>query len=126
MMRLCRTHGRMATQQANFPQDDARHRQRRSVIGTTRREFLDHFVFFNKHDLQTRLDLLQAYCNEERAHSSLEMRTPEKMAAETIIVKTVVSLSQYRWKSHYRGLYQLPVAAFVRCLRALSGKYQAP
>ena len=81
------------------------------VIGTTRREFLEHFVFFNKHDLQTKLDLFQAYYNEERAHSSLEMRTPEKMVAETTIVKTVVSLHQYRWKSDCRGLYQLPVAA---------------
>ena len=81
------------------------------VIGTTRREYTDHIVFFNKRDLQKKLDHFQEYYNESRAHSSLEMRTPEEKATEPAIDRTVVSLNQYRWKSYCRGLYQLPVAA---------------
>ena len=81
------------------------------VIGTTRREYTDHIVFFSKRDLQKRLDHFKEYYNEARAHSSLEMRTPREMATETVIDKTVVSLNQYRWKSYCKGLYPLPVAA---------------
>lgn len=81
------------------------------VIGTTRREYTDHIVFFNKRDLQKKLDHFQEYYSESRAHSSVEMRTPEEKATEPAIDRTVVSLNQYRWKSYCRGLYQLPVAA---------------
>jgi len=81
------------------------------VIGTTRREFLDHIVFFSKYDLQKKLDQFEEYYNEHRVHSSLELRTPKEIAAETSKKNTVVSLDQYRWESHCKGLYQLPVAA---------------
>jgi len=81
------------------------------VIGTIRREYTDHIVFFNKRDLQKKLEHFQEYYNEGRAHSSLEMRTPKEKATATEIDKTVVSLNQYRWKSYCSGLYQLPVAA---------------
>lgn len=81
------------------------------VIGTTRREYLDYIIFFSALDLQQKLDRFQSYYNEQRAHSSLEMKTPKRMAEATSTDKLVVSLDQYRWKSHCNGLYQLPVAA---------------
>ena len=81
------------------------------VIGTIRRECLDKLIFFNKLDLQRKLDHFQAYYNEDRVHSSLNLKTPKRMAEETSCEKTVVSLDQYRWQSHCNGLYQLPVAA---------------
>ena len=81
------------------------------LIGTTRREYLDHVVFFNERDLQNKLDNFRHYYNETRAHSSLEMKTPKEMASDTTIDKKVVSLDSYRWKSHCKGLYQLPIAA---------------
>ncbi len=81
------------------------------VIKTIRVEFLDHMLFFNGSDLKNKLVQFQEYYNETRAHSSLEMKTPKEMASETIIYKKVVSLDNYRWKSHCRGLYQFPVAA---------------
>lgn len=81
------------------------------VIGTTRREYLDHTVFFNERDLQKKLNQFQDYYNECRAHSSLGFRTPKEKAAEPITNRAVVSLDNYRWESHCKGLYQLPVAA---------------
>jgi hypothetical protein len=46
------------------------------VIGTTRRECLDQLFFFNKLDLQRKLDYFQDYYNEDRVHSSLDLKTP--------------------------------------------------
>ena len=51
------------------------------VIGTTRREYLDHTVFFNERDLQKKLNQFQDYYNERRVHSSLEFKTPKEKAA---------------------------------------------
>ena len=81
------------------------------VIGTTRRECLDHLLFFNERDLQEKLNQFQNYYNERRAHSSLEFKTPKEKAAEPNANRAVVSLENYRWEKHCKGLYQLPVAA---------------
>lgn len=81
------------------------------VIGAARREYLDHIFFFNEHDLQNKLDHFQNYYNETRAHSSLDMKTPNEMGSEVHIDKSIVSLDRYRWKSHCKELYQLPIAA---------------
>ncbi len=81
------------------------------VIGTTRREYLDYLIFFSGLDLQRKLDRFQKYYNDSRGHSSLNMKTPKRMAEEPSCEKTIVSLDQYRWKSHCNGLYELPVAA---------------
>jgi transposase InsO family protein len=81
------------------------------VIGTTRREYLDQIFFFNRIDLQNKLDHFQEYYNNHRGHSSLGMKTPRRMAEENPADKNVVSLDHYRWESRCNGLYQLPVAA---------------
>jgi transposase InsO family protein len=81
------------------------------VIGTTRREYLDHFIFFGSRDLQNKLDHFQEYYNNHRGHSSLGMKTPRRMTKENPADKNVVSLDHYRWESHCNGLYQLPVTA---------------
>jgi hypothetical protein len=81
------------------------------VIGTTRREYLDHMLFFNERDLQNKLDKFQAYYNDVRAHSSLDMKTPRAMAFGVEPDEKVVSIDRYRWKKHCNGLYELPVAA---------------
>jgi transposase InsO family protein len=81
------------------------------VIGTIRREYLDQLIFFNRLDLQKKLDHFQAYYNEDRVHSSLGMKTPRRMAEENSADKNVVSLDHYQWEPHCNGLYQLPVAA---------------
>jgi hypothetical protein len=81
------------------------------VIGTTRREYLDHLLFFNSRDLQNKLDQFQTYYNDVRAHSSLDIKTPTAMAFGVEPDEKVVSIDRYRWKKHCSGLYQLPVAA---------------
>lgn len=81
------------------------------VIGTTRRECLDQLVFFNKLDLQRKLDHFQVYYNEDRIHSSLDLKTPSKMATENSSSKGIALIEEYRWNFRCGGLYQLPVAA---------------
>jgi putative transposase len=81
------------------------------VIGTTRREYLDHLLFFNSRDLQNKLDQFQAYYNDVRAHSSLDIKTPAAMAYGEASDRKVVSIGHYRWKKQCNDLYQLPVEA---------------
>jgi len=81
------------------------------IIGTTRREYLDHLLFFNGRDLQNKLDQFQAYYNDVRAHSSLDMKTPAAMAYGEASDDKVVSIDHYRWKKQCNDLYQLPMAA---------------
>ena len=68
-------------------------------------------LFFNDRDLQNKLDRFQAYYNDVRAHSSLDMKTPAAMAFGEEPDEKVVSIDHYRWEKHCRGLYQFPVAA---------------
>lgn len=82
------------------------------LIGTCRREYLDHIHFFSVYDLQHKLDQFQIYYNEIRVHSSLDMKTPmAKASDDENITENVISLDCYRWKSSCGGLYKLPVAA---------------
>ena len=62
------------------------------VVGTTRREYLDHTVFFNERDLQEKLNQFQEYYNERRVHSSLGFQTPKEKAAEPIANRPPIAL----------------------------------
>ena len=79
------------------------------VIGTIRREFLDHTLFWNNVDLERKLADFQTYYNHHRAHSSLGGDTPAEFAGDTPKLQT--TLNDFRWQTHCRGLYQLPAAA---------------
>ena len=79
------------------------------LIGTTRREFLDHVLFWNGRDLERKLAEFQAYYNAARCHASLEGHTPLTFADRHPM--SPADLSQVRWVSHCRNLVQLPVAA---------------
>ena len=46
------------------------------LVGTMRREFLDHVLFWNAGDLERKLADFQAYYNAARSHASLEGHTP--------------------------------------------------
>ena len=81
------------------------------LIGSVRRVYLDQMLFFNKYDLQKKLNTYQDYHNKTRAHSSLEVKTPEQVASTDTFDKKVVKLDNYRWKSYCRNLYEYPVAA---------------
>ena len=47
--------------------------------------------------------------NTHREHTALDGDTPSEICGETIVRRA--NLNQFLWKSHCRGLYQLPVAA---------------
>ena len=76
------------------------------LIGTIRREYLDHTLFWTAADLEEKLRAFQDYFNGHRVHSGLEGRLPEPdVSAATL------DFASYRWQRHCRGLYQTPIAA---------------
>ena len=79
------------------------------IIGTIRREFLDHVPFWNAPDLERKLAEFQAYYNAARSHASLDGYAPLTFADRRPVAHA--DLSHVRWVSHCRGLVQLPVAA---------------
>ena len=79
------------------------------LIGTCRREYLDHTFFWNARDLQRKLIEFQTYYNELRVHSSLDGRPPAEVAE--LVPRPKVSGHAYRWGSACRGMYELPIAA---------------
>ena len=76
------------------------------LIGSVWRELLDHTLFWTATDLENKLRDYQPYYNGSRTDSGLDGVTPMKSEGNK-----VVDLSDYRWKKHCRGLFQLPVAA---------------
>ncbi len=79
------------------------------LIGTVRREHLNQMIFWNERDLQNKLNEFQQYYNALRTHYSLDGKTPEEKAG--VHPAEVISLDDYRWQNHCRGLFQTPVAA---------------
>jgi transposase InsO family protein len=79
------------------------------LIGTVRREFLDHVLFWNARDLERKLADFQAYYNAVRSHASLDGHTPLAFAGEPSVDR--VELNKVRLVSHCRDLVQLPAAA---------------
>ena len=51
------------------------------LIGTMRREFLDHVPFWNARDLERKLAEFQVYDNAARGHASLKGHTPFAFAS---------------------------------------------
>jgi hypothetical protein len=47
------------------------------LIGTLRREYLDHLLFWTTTDLENKLLDFRTYFNNHRTHSSREGRTPD-------------------------------------------------
>lgn len=76
------------------------------LIGSIRRELLDQTFFWTATDLENKLRAYQDYYNEHRCHAGRDGATPVDSGSENI-----VTLKDYRWKKHCRGLFQLPVAA---------------
>ena len=79
------------------------------AIGTMRREFLDHVLFWNTRDLERKLAEFQLYHNTARSHASLDGHTPLTFAGGN--APAPVDLGHLRWVSHCRDLVQLPTAA---------------
>jgi transposase InsO family protein len=79
------------------------------LIGTIRREFLDQTLFWNANDLAQKLEGFRHYYNAHRVHTALDDTTAAEISGRRIT--RLADLSEFQWKSHCRGLYQLPVAA---------------
>ena len=79
------------------------------LIGTIRRELLDHTLFWNTLDLERKLTEFQQCYNQHRTHSSLNGHPPAVIGHRT--TKSNTSISNYQWRSYCRGLFHLPVAA---------------
>jgi putative transposase len=79
------------------------------LIGTVRRELLDKAFFWNAYDLQNKLDEFQCYYNQSRGRCGIDGALPlEKLIDGPT---NTISLENYQWKKHCRGLFQLPMAA---------------
>ena len=79
------------------------------LIGTILRELLDHVLFWNAVDLERKLADFQTYYTQYRTHSSLGGDTPAEVAGRALNLQP--TLNNFCWKTHCRGLYQLPAAA---------------
>ncbi len=79
------------------------------LIGTVRRELLDHVPFWHAADLERKLRQFRDYYNEARVHRFLGGVTPT--AHVSTDSRRPASLTAYRWQSHCRGLYEVPIAA---------------
>ena len=79
------------------------------LIGTIRREYLDHIFFWNTRDLERKhLDFRQYY-NRDRVHQSLGGETPAVVGGDPRPLRA--KLSNYSWNSQCNGLFQMPIAA---------------
>ena len=76
------------------------------LIGSIRRELLDHTLFWTATDLENKLREYQSYFNQCRTHSGRNGSAPVSPGSGK-----VVDINQYRWQKHCRGLFHLPIAA---------------
>ena len=79
------------------------------LVGTIRREFLDQILFWNKSDLEEKLEEFKNYYNTHRVHQALNLNTPKEAAGKDS--PPPANLRNFEWLSHCRGLFQTPMAA---------------
>jgi hypothetical protein len=59
--------------------------------------------------LERKLGEFKEYYNEERVHAALGGDTPAKASGELATKRA--DRRRFRWETHCRGLYELPMAA---------------
>ena len=79
------------------------------LVGTVRREYLDHLLFWGPADLERKLELFRRYYNSLRVHQGLDGDTPDEKADSPGLHRA--RLERYAWRSHCHGLFELPIAA---------------
>jgi len=79
------------------------------LIGTIRREYLDHTFFWNSQHLERKLMSFRQYYNRDRVHQSLDGETPAAVGGDPPPLRA--KLCNYSWKSQCNGLFQTPIAA---------------
>jgi putative transposase len=78
------------------------------LIGTIRREYLDHTLFWNEHDLMKKLNQFKTFYNHHRPHSSINGKSPGQVTDNCI--KPILSIKKFSWKTHCNDMFQLPIA----------------
>ncbi|WP_442886475.1 integrase core domain-containing protein [Candidatus Binatus sp.] len=78
------------------------------LIGTVRREYLDRTLFWNRGDLERKLDNYKAYYNQHRCHTGLAGATPAERSG--VPAQPIAKLESYTWRQHCNGLFQTPAA----------------
>jgi putative transposase len=79
------------------------------LIGTVRREYLDHVFFWNAQDLDRKLGDFRQYYNRYRTHQSLGGDTPAVVSGDP--QPLCANLRNYSWQSHCKDHFQTPIAA---------------
>jgi hypothetical protein len=79
------------------------------LIGSCRREFTDHILFWSESDLLAKLSLFQEYFNSYRVHYSLDGKTPDEMNGKRHLAS--LEAKNFKWKSICGGMYYTPIAA---------------
>ena len=67
------------------------------LIGTVRREFLDHLLFWNSVDLKRKLSAFEGYYNATCVHASLNGNTPMEVGGQSTTRPT--DISHFAWPS---------------------------
>jgi len=81
------------------------------LIGTVRREYLDHVFFWNAIGLTRKLNAFADYYNSHRVHRSLDGTTPARRACAPSPPPVRAALRQYGWAEDCRGLFHTPIPA---------------
>ena len=79
------------------------------VIGTIRREYLDHVPFWNSIDLERKLREFNGYYNNHRTHAALSGQQPTNYCQQ--VNEVCVNINNYKWRQYCHGLFYTPVAA---------------
>ncbi len=79
------------------------------LVGTIRREHIDQILFWNRSDLERRLEAYKTYYNLYRCHTGLGGVTPAQRSGAP--AHPIARLDSYRWLRHCNGLFQTPAAA---------------
>lgn len=79
------------------------------LIGTIRREFLDHTPFWNSLDPRRKLNEFRDYYNHHRTHTALCGCSPASPPKSKQL--SFIDINHFAWKSHCRDQFQTPVQA---------------
>ena len=93
----------------SVPQVSESHPFIERLIGTLRREYLDHVFFWNALDLERKLKAFAIYYNSHRVHQSLSGITPDDKSGKPH--SACAALASYGWQPHCQGLFHTPIAA---------------
>ena len=70
---------------------------------------IDHVLFWNRFDLQRKLDAFKTYCNQRHIHSSLSRKTPYEQGGRSPLKRA--DLRHFACAFECNGLLQMPIAA---------------